>query len=128
MSSFVHPAMTSVVLPSIGALFAWLGWEILHEAVGERIVELLRPVLRPIWRAFVLARWPWPLLIVLPLGVAGVFEGYSLLSSPTRGGAGLALFFGGAGVSILTLIVWSETRREAAITRASASRSVRVRG
>jgi hypothetical protein len=122
-------SMTDSVLAAIGAILAWLGWEVLHEAAAGRIANLLRPVTRPIWHAFVVARWPWPLLIALPLGVAGMLEGYSLLSSATwRADAGLELFFGGAGLSLLTLIVWSESRRNAAMTRGPASGSIGVRG
>jgi hypothetical protein len=105
------------VLPGIGAIFAWIGWEILYEAAAERIGGLLRPVTRPIRRAFVVGRWRWPLVIALPLGVASALEGYSLLSFPTRAEAGLMLFFGGAGVSLLTLILWRETRQDAALIR-----------
>jgi len=105
------------VLSAISEIFASLGWEVFFEAVGQRIVRLLRPVTRPIRHAFVVARWPWPLLIVLPLGVAGMLKAYTLLSSPARADAGLAMFFGSAGVSLLTLILWSETRRERQITR-----------
>jgi hypothetical protein len=75
--------------------------------------------MRPIRRGFVVARWPWPLLTVLPLGIAGMLKAYVLLSSPARADAGLAIFFGSAGVSLLTLILWSETRRERRITRRS---------
>jgi hypothetical protein len=105
------------MLPAIEAILTWLGCEVLYEVLGERIFNLLRPVTRPIWRAFVVARWPWPLVIALPLGVTSVYNGYSLLSSPAHADAGFALFFGGDGVCILTLILWSETRREAALTR-----------
>jgi hypothetical protein len=105
------------MLSAIGEIFASLDWEVFFEAVGQRILRLLRPVTRPIWRAFVAARWPWPLLVVLPLGVASMLKAYTLLSSPAGADAGLALFFGSAGVSLLTLILWSETRRERRITR-----------
>jgi hypothetical protein len=107
----------STVLSAIGEIFASLGGEVFFEAVGQRIVRLLRPVTRPIWRAFVVARWPWPLLIVLPLGVASMLKAYALLSSPVLADAGLAMFFGSASVSLLTLILWSETRRERRSTR-----------
>jgi hypothetical protein len=105
------------VLSAIGEIFASLGGEVFFEAVGQRIVRLLRPVTRPIWRAFVVARWPWPLLIVLPLGVASMLKAYALLSSPVLADAGLAMFFGSDSVSLLTLILWSETRRERRSTR-----------
>lgn len=97
----------------ITTIVVWLGLEIFGEAVVEASRVLLRPVTRPIWRAFVMARWPWPLLLGLPLGVAGLVEGYSLLSSPNWGGTGLSLFFVGAGAFLCTLILWYESRREA---------------
>jgi hypothetical protein len=107
----------SSVLSAIKAIFAWLGAEVFYEVCAERIGRVLRPMMRPIRHAFVVARWPWPLLIVLPLGVASMLEAYSLLSSPTRASAALAMFFAGAGVSILTLVLWMETRGEAKSTR-----------
>jgi hypothetical protein len=113
----------SKVFSAIGEILASLGWEVFFEAAGERLARLLRPVTRPIWHAFVGARWPWPLVIVLPLGVATMLQGYSHLSSPTRADAALAMFFGGALMSLLSLILWSESRRESRITRESGPRS-----
>lgn len=112
---------------AIGELLTSLGWEVFFEAAGERLARLLRPVTRPVWHAFVVARWPLPLIIVLPLGMATMLQGYSLLSSPSRADAGLAMFFGGALVSLLSLILWSESRRESRITRESDSRSRAMR-
>lgn len=103
------------MIATIAAILVWLGLEIFGEAAVEATRVVLRPVTRPTCRAFVMARWPWPLLLGLPLGVAGVVEGFSLLSYPNWSDTGLLLFFGGAGVFLCTLILWYETRGEAAM-------------
>ena len=113
--------MSHTVFPVLAAILAWFGWQLFHEAAAELVGRLLRPIARPIWRAFLVARWRVPLLLAaMPLGIVGVIQGYSLLSSSSeRADAGLALFFGGAGLFLLALILWTETKREAAITRTS---------
>jgi hypothetical protein len=112
--------MRHTVFSALAAIVAWFGWHLFHEAVAEVVGRLLRPIAQPIWRAFVAARWRLPILLAaMPLGVVGVIEGFSLLSSSTKhADAGLALFFGGAGLFLLALILWHETKREAEIIRA----------
>jgi hypothetical protein len=118
--------MTHVVLSAIGAVVAWIGWHIFHEAAAELVGRLLRPIAQPIWRAFLAARWRVPLLYAaMPLGIAGLIKGCALLSnSPERADVGLALFFGGAGLFILALILRSETKREAPLICETATRSL----
>ena len=105
----------------LGWLLGALGWlllvilrELLGALVGETACAVSAPVRRPIWRAFVQARWPWPPLLVAGLGTAGSAGGLWAFKHHEQGWlatAGLALFLGGAFVALIAPLVWRDARR-----------------
>ena len=117
--------MTHSVLVLVGGILAWLGWHLFHELAGELLEVLLRPITRPLWRAIVRARWPWPLLIGLLGGVAGMGVGIASMGSlGWRGSAGVILFFSGAALALMAPLLWRDARQQALVERKGESRPV----
>ena len=101
-------------LAALGSLLLWLLWELLSALFGEAAWTATEPVRRPVWRAFVRARWPWPLLLVAGVGgVASVGGLWAFKHSAEgwRAGAGLTLFLGGAFVALTAPFVWRDARQ-----------------
>ena len=106
-------------------ILAWLlgalGWllltilrELLGELFGEAAHAVTEPIRRPVWRAFVHARWPWPLLLVSGLGAIGSAGGLWLFKHYEHGwraGAGVTLFLAGAFVALIAPLVLRDARR-----------------
>jgi hypothetical protein len=113
------------VIAGLVALGAWLAWHLLGDVIGEAAGYALRPITRPVWRAIVVARWPWPLFAMLALGGGAFVGGLVLIASPewpaTVGGI---LFFGGAGLTLFAPLLWRDAKREAAQARHPDSRPV----
>jgi len=113
------------VLAGIVAVVAWLAWALLGEVIGEMFGYVLRPVTRPVWRAMVSARSPWPLIVMLVIGVSTTLIALPLLSyDDWRGGTGFLLFVGGAGLALSAPFLWRDARRQAASGAEHASRPV----
>ena len=103
------------LLGAIGACFVWLFWEIVGDAIGEIVWAVTAPVRRPIWRAFVRARWPWPLLLMLVGGALVSIGGMGLVhqyESGWRAGVGMGLFLVGAFFAVGGGYLWRDARRE----------------
>jgi cyanate permease len=61
------------------------------------------------------ARWPWPLLLMLIIGITAAVTGVRLMSAADwRGAIGLLLFFGGVGLSLFAPLLWRDAKRESA--------------
>jgi hypothetical protein len=89
--------MFSTLLAGALATGAWLAWHILGDIVGEAL-GLFRPVTRPLWRAMVEARSPWPLFAMLAIGFGTAVAGLRLMGhTDWSATVGALLFFGGAG-------------------------------
>lgn len=102
------------LLGALGWLLVVILRELAGELLGEAAYAVTAPVRRPVWRAFVNARWPWPLLVVSGLGAAGSAGGLWLFKhyeDGWRAGAGVTLFLAGAFVALIAPFVWRDARR-----------------
>jgi hypothetical protein len=107
--------MLHTVLGAVGAVALWLAWELLGSAVAEVLDVLLRPITRPIWRRIVHARTPWPLALMLSIGVTAVVGSLSLMPRDKPWGAiGFLLFFAGSTLTLMAPLIWRDARVEAA--------------
>jgi hypothetical protein len=98
-----------------GVLLGWLLCQLIADLVGEIVWGITGPLRRPIWRVFVAATWPWPLLMMLGIGAAAVIVGIVILIDLTREHPlGLWFLLGGAGVMLVSPFVWRDARRESA--------------
>jgi hypothetical protein len=96
-----------------GVVLGWLLCQLIADLVGETVWGVTGPLRRPIWRVFVAATWPWPLLIMLGIGAAAVIVGLLILTDLTREQPlGLWLLLGGVGVMLVSPFVWRDARRE----------------
>ena len=107
--------MLKTLVLGVTTLGAWLAWHLL----GELITEVLRyasgPLRRPIWRAMTNARWPWPLLAMLGLGIGTLAGSLALLTrSDWLAAVGIIGFFIGAGLTLSAPLVWRDAQREGA--------------
>ena len=77
--------------------------------------EVTGPLRRPIWRVFVAASWPWPLVLMLGIGATAVASGLVILSDLSRERPlGLWLLLGGAAIMLVSPFLWRDARRERA--------------
>ena len=109
--------MIKWLLGAIGAFFVWLAWELVGAAIGEIAWAVTAPVRRPIWRAFVQARWPWPLLVMLFGGSSVSIAGLGLAhmyETRWQAGVGVGLFLVGAFFAVGGGYLWRDAQRERA--------------
>lgn len=114
------------VVGFLGCMLLWALGEAVTELLGDSASGGVAPAWRPVWRAFLRARWPWPAVVMAALGVAGVIAGFRLhgrYDADWRGVAGLALFFVGGVVAAVAPFLWRDARRARA--RDAAPRSDR---
>jgi hypothetical protein len=105
--------IASWIFGGAGVIIGWLLCQLIADLVGEAVWEITGPLRRPIWRVFVAASWPWPLLMMLGIGGAAVIAGLVVLSDLTRERPlGLWLLLGGAGVMLVSPFLWRDARRE----------------
>src|SRR5262245_37340961 len=105
--------LLSWILGAAGLILCWLLWELIAALVGDAAWEATSPLRRPIWRAFVSASWPWPLLALLAIGAAAVAAGLSVLGDLRReGSVGIGLLLSGAAVMLIGPLLWRDARRE----------------
>lgn len=105
------------------ALAAWIAWHLAGDMIAEAVGYLLRPITRPIWRSFVRARWPWPLLAMLCFGGAATAAALRLMSETGwRGMSSIPLFFAGVGLTLFAPILWRDAKREGERTISDARR------
>ena len=94
---------------------AWLAWELVGEIAGEAFVIAAAPITRPIWRAFVAASWPWPLLLLVGVGGGAAWLGW-LQANPElatwRRVSGLTAFLGGCIILLLAPFIWAAAQRD----------------
>ena len=109
--------MLHTVIGLIGAGLAWLAWEFASDALGEVFWWATGPIRRPIWRAFVTASWPWPMLVQMFVGAAAAYVGLTQLNPELprwRGASGVVAFLGGCGIALVAPLVWRDARRQRA--------------
>jgi hypothetical protein len=112
--------MLQTVLGALGAIALWLAWELIGSIVGDTLGVILRPITRPLWRAAVCARSPWPLALMLSIGVAAVLGSFVLMPRDKPWGAiGLVLFFSGTTLTLMAPLLWRDARAEAVTLEAS---------
>ena len=101
------------LLHVFGAAIAWLLCSMVAELLGEALRALTAPLWMPLWRLFVTASWPWPLLLVLMSGgAAAVYGMWGLLEARWQEPFGVWLFLGGAAVMLVTPFYWRDARQE----------------
>ena len=105
--------LISWVAAGAGLFFCWLLWELIATFIGEAAWEAAGPLRRPIWRMFVSASWPWPLLALLGCGAAVVAVGLWLLNDLSREGfEGVGLLLSGVAVVLISPLLWRDARRD----------------
>jgi len=105
--------LVSWVLGAAGVVIGWLLCQMLADLVGEVLWGVTAPLRRPIWRVFVVASWPWPLILALGIGAAAVISGLVILCDLSRERPlGLWLLLGGAGIMLVSPFLWRDARRE----------------
>jgi hypothetical protein len=112
-----HLPMLHTILGLLGAALAWLAWEFLGDIVGEVSSLATGPIRRPIWRMFVTAAWPWPLLLMMFLGAGAAAFGLLQLRndvSSWRKTVALIAVLGGFAFVLLAPFIWRDARRERA--------------
>ena len=93
-----------------------LAWELLGGMVMDLGWAATAPVRRPIWRAFVTASWPWPLILMMAGGAASAWFGLQELRpelAAWRNGVGMVAFFAGCAIALSAPFLWRDARREA---------------
>jgi|SRR5215467_7313822 len=107
--------LASWILGGVGLVVSWLLCQMLADLVGEAAREITGPLRRPIWRVFVAASWPWPLLVMLGIGAATVIGALVVLSDLSRERPlGIWLLLGGAAIMLVSPFLWRDSRRERA--------------
>ena len=107
--------LASRFLGGVGLVVGWLLCQMLADLVGKAVWEITGPLRRPIWRVFVAASWPWPLLVMLGIGAATVIGALVVLSDLSRERPlGIWLLLGGAAIMLVSPFLWRDTRRERA--------------
>jgi peptidoglycan/LPS O-acetylase OafA/YrhL len=98
------------------ALIGFL-WEIAGEAMFALGAAISAPVRRPVWALFMRARWPWPAAVLAAFGIAAAGVGAMLLQKPNssswENGLGVALFLGGAFLTLAGPALWFHERNRA---------------
>jgi len=109
--------MTTIhwILGALGTLGLWILWEFIGSIIAEALWLLTAPFRRAIWHVLLDARWPWPLLLLGGAG-AGVFSlGLLLMAQSSTnswtGVVGVALFFAGAFLGLISPLLWRDARR-----------------
>ena len=83
------------------------------ELLGEAVRAVTAPLWMPLWRIFVAASWPWPLLLVMMVGMAAAVYGtWGLLEVRWEQPVGMWLFLGGSAVVLVAPFYWRDARRE----------------
>jgi hypothetical protein len=97
----------------LGAAIAWLLCSMVAELLGEGLRTLTAPFWMPLWHLFVMASWPWPLLLVVLVGAAAAAYGmWGLLEARWHEPIGVWLFLGGSAVMLLAPFYWRDARQE----------------
>ena len=105
--------LASWILGGAGLIVSWLLCQMVADLVGEAVWEITGPLRRPIWRIFVAASWPWPLLVMLGIGVAAVIAALVVLSDLNRERPlGIWLLLVGAAIMLVSPFLWRDARRE----------------
>ena len=105
--------LVSWILAGVGLILGWLLCQMVVDLAGEVLWAVTGPLRRPIWRLFVAASWPWPLLMMLGIGAAAVVAGLILLSDLSRERPlGIWLSLGGAAIMLVSPFLWRDARRE----------------
>jgi hypothetical protein len=105
--------LVSWILGGAGLVLGWLLCQMVIDLVGEAVWAVTGPLRRPIWRIFVDASWPWPLLMMLGVGAAAIVTGLVILSDLSRERPlGLWFLFGGAAIMLVSPFLWRDARQE----------------
>ena len=107
---------------SVNWLVTALGGVLLYviaEVAAEFFFDVATtPIRRPIWTAFIRARWPWPAALMVSFGVACSVAGAQLSQRPNAPKwaelVGVYLFIGGALVVLAAPALWFEARKRGA--------------
>jgi len=83
------------------------------ELLGGALRHLTAPLWMPLWRLFVAASWPWPLILVLTVGALAAAYGMAgLIEARWQELVGVWLFLGGCAVMLVAPFYWRDARRE----------------
>ena len=116
--------LVAAVLGFLGCMLLWAIAEAVSDLLGDRVSAAVAPAWRRVWRVFIRARWHWPALMVVALGVVALAAGYRLhdrYRPDWRGDAGLVLYFTGGVVTAVAAFLWRDARRAKAREAAQAS-------
>ena len=106
------------IVTGLGGVLLYLIGEIVADLFVHAAAIATSPIRRPIWNAFMRARWPWPAALVAAFGIACSFAGTQLLQRPNAStwaqSVGLYLFLGGALVVLAAPALWLEARKRVA--------------
>jgi hypothetical protein len=107
--------LPSWILGGAGLVVSWLLCQMVADLAGEAVREITGPLRRPIWRVFVAASWPWPLLVMLGIGAAAIIAALVALSDLSRERPlCIWLLLGGAAIMLVSPFLWRDARRERA--------------
>jgi hypothetical protein len=107
--------MLEWVIAAVLGVSAWLLWIVLEELTGTVISAVTAPVRRPIRDTFIRARRPWPLLLLLGVGLAAAATGVWTMARGEPhwvGPVGFLLFLTGSGIVISAPLLWRDARRQ----------------
>jgi hypothetical protein len=116
--------LVAAVLGFLGCMLLWAIAEAISELLGDGVSAAVAPTWRRVWRVFIRARWHWPALMLVALGVVALVAGYRLhdrYRPDWRGDAGLLLYFAGGIVAAAAAFLWLDGRRAKAREAAQAS-------
>ena len=103
----------SWLLHAFCAAIAWLLCSMIAELLGGALRHLTAPLWMPLWRLFVAASWPWPLILVLTVGALAAAYGMAgLIEARWQELVGVWLFLGGCAVMLVAPFYWRDARRE----------------
>jgi len=106
--------LLGAILGFLGCMLLWALADAVSEALWEAADAAIAPARRRVWRAFVRARWHWPLLLMATLGFVGLVAGYRLhdrFDTDWRGYVGLFMYLaGGVGGAVAALLCWHARR------------------
>ena len=122
--------LLGAVLGFFGCMLLWALAEGVSELLADAADAAVAPARRRVWRAFVRARWHWPLLLIATLGIVGLVAGYRLhdqFGPDWRGDAGLLVYFAGGVGAAVAAFLWRHARRARAREAARASADVASR-